>query len=158
MRQVSSSSFSPYKLIKLYQNICTRASTCRLKIMAPKTTQPSLRIPVAPKKKPNKCRRPAVTASRKSLQFLPRLPSAPVKRQQKKQRPHEMLVATSSASNKVRKCLLWDLVFSQYSPLRSYDDGSPMRCSSPPSHMAAPVKQRMSCLPASVLCKKQLQF
>ncbi len=153
-RPVSSSSFISHELTKQYQSICITSSTIRFNVMAPKTTQPSLRIPAAPKKT-KKYGRPAVTASKKSLNFLPRMPSAPVKRQ-KKLCPHQML---PDASCKVRKCLLWDLVFSQYSPLRSSGDCSPVRSSTPPSEVtAAPVKQRINSSTPSAMCKRQLYF
>ena len=116
--------------------------------MAIKTSKPTLRVPSAPKKKSLKVRRPPVMTSKKNLEFLPRTPGAPLKKRQQKLR--------GDACSDVKKCLLWDLVFSQYSATR--DNTTPARDQVSPVHVGAPVKVKVTGAETAVNSKRKLQF
>ncbi len=87
--------------------------------------------------------------SKKTLDFLPRAPGAPAKTRHQKMR--------GDACSQVKKCLLWDLVFSQYSATRHCATPATQQVS-PAVGVMAPVKVKASSKKAAVNSKRQLQF
>ncbi len=87
--------------------------------------------------------------SKKTLDFLPRAPGAPAKTRHHKMR--------GDACSQVKKCLLWDLVSSQYSVGRHCATPATQQVS-PAVGLGAPVKVKASSNKAAVNSKRQLQF